>query len=195
VTDLGAWSPFAVETVAALMEGAPVTWWLSGGCALDRFAGTEIRPHGDVDISLRRSDWEAFGVHVSPMLECYVARDGDLSPARNELAAQECNIWAREVGGGDWRIQINLEPVVGVTWEYRRDGRVHRPLDEVVRDAGGIPCVNPAVQLLWKAKAPREIDELDYDAIVPLLPHEERAWLAGAIALAHPASPWVDRLP
>jgi hypothetical protein len=72
---------------------------------------------------------------------------------------------------------------------------VHRPLDEVVRDAGGIPCVNPAVQLLWKAKAPRDIDELDYDAIVPLLPGEERAWLAGAIALAHPASPWVDRLP
>src|SRR5262249_41691658 len=152
-------SPFTVETVVALMDGAPVTWWLSGGCALEYFVGRPIRAHGDLDISLRRDDWEAFGVHVSPMLECYIAKEGELFPARNELTPEEYNICSREVGGGDWRLQVNLEPVTGVTWEYRRDARIHRPLDEVVRDANGVPCVNPAVQLLWKAKAPRDVDE------------------------------------
>jgi hypothetical protein len=51
-------------------------------------------------------------------------------------------------------MQINLEPVAGDDWEFRRDARVRRPLREVMHDLAGLPCVNPAVQLLWKAKEP-----------------------------------------
>src|SRR5258708_1288122 len=69
--DLGSWKPFTVETVQALMRDAPVTWWLSGGYALDRFAGETIREHGDIDISVARTDWSAFLAHVDGMLECF----------------------------------------------------------------------------------------------------------------------------
>jgi hypothetical protein len=63
-----------------------------------------------------------------------------------------------------------------------RDRRVHRPIDEVVHDQDGLPCVNPAVQLLWKAKAPLPEDEIDLARVLPLLPSDERAWLRAAIA-------------
>ena len=95
---------------------------------------------------------------------------------------------------GPWRLQINLEPCSGDEWTYRRDSRVHRPLDEVIHHQGGVPCVNPAVQLLWKARDHAPKDEIDLANVLPLLPAGERAWLAGAIALAHPESPWRERI-
>jgi hypothetical protein len=44
--------------------------------------------------------------------------------------------------------------------------------------------------LLWKAAHVLPKDDADLAATLPRLPSEEREWLAGAIALAHPASPW-----
>jgi hypothetical protein len=91
-------------------------------------------------------------------------------------------------------MQINLEPCEGDDWVYRRDPRVRRPLTEVIQEWGGIPCVNPAVQLLWKARDRASKDELDLDAVLPRLVPAERAWLAAAIELAHPDSPWRERV-
>jgi len=102
-------------------------------------------------------------------------------------------LWARERVGGPWRVQINLEPVEGDDWVFRRDPRVRRPLEQVVHDRDSLPRVNPAVQLLWKAKDPLPKDEIDLANVLPLLPPDERAWLRDAIALAHPDSPWCGR--
>jgi hypothetical protein len=57
-----------------------------------------------------------------------------------------------------------------------------------------LPYVNPAVQLLWKAKNTRPKDEQDFETVVPLLREDDRRWLAAAIALSHPQSPWAARL-
>ena len=85
--------------------------------------------------------------------------------------------------------------VDGNEWIYRRDPRARLPLARVVRRRDdGLPYVDPAVQLLWKAKDPRPQDELDFATVTPLLSRDERRWLAGAIGLAHPESPWVTRL-
>jgi hypothetical protein len=80
------------------MAGAPVTWWLSGGEALDVFIGRNTRAHGDIDVSVRRADVGGLLAHVDD----------------------------RE-------------------WFYRRDARIHLPVDEVVRWRGDLPCVAPAV--------------------------------------------------
>jgi hypothetical protein len=185
------WAAFTVVEVVELLRGAPARWWLSGGCALDRFAGRVLRAHPDIDVSIAICDWDAFAAHVSGRVELWNARDGTLTP----VAGQPWhNVWARTPGTAAWQLQVNLEPVVDGIWRYRRDQRVQRPLAEVVWRDGDVQYVNPAVQLLWKAKAPQPKDEIDFDAVLERLPVRERAWLTAAVALAHPASPWRARL-
>lgn len=195
-SDLGAWEPFDVETVAALMGPTDVLWWLSGGEALDRFVGRVTRAHGDIDVSVRRADLPRLVTRLTGRLELVIARGGQLFDLDPNAADESVHgLWARLPGGGPWRVQINLEPCAGDEWVYRRDPRVRRPLTEVIADLAGVPCVNPAVQLLWKAADPRPQDELDLATVLPLLAPADRAWLAVAIGTARPGSPWRDRVP
>ena len=191
MTDLGRWEPYPLDMVAEIMRDSACTWWLSGGCAIDVIAQRVVREHGDTDISVRRADWPVFATETADRLECFFARGGVLAPAT--LAPDAHNIWAREPGGSAWRLQVNLEPVLDGEWRYRRDECVCLPLDAAVDTTGAIPCVRAAVQLLWKSKAPRPVDELDFDAVIRTLTAEERAWLAASIAHAHPDSPWLPR--
>ena len=187
---LDAWVPMSVGAVGALMEGTEVRWWLSGGCALDLFARRRIRPHGDIDISVARDDWDALRMHAGGRLEYFAARQGALTPVPAIIPEAIHNVWTREVGSRSWQLQVNLEPVVDGVWRYRRDERVQRPLGEVVRVDREVPYVTPAVQLLWKAKAPTSKDEIDKAAVFDLLDPSEREWLSASIALAHADSPW-----
>lgn len=198
-SDLGAWEPFAVETVVAFMGPTDVLWWLSGGVALDRFVGRVTRAHGDIDVSVRRGDLPRLAKRLAARLDLKIARGGQLFDLDPDLDTSEPDesvhgLWARLPDGGPWRVQINLEPCDGDDWVYRRDPSVRRPLTEVVEDRDGIACVNPAVQLLWKAADPRPQDELDLAIVLPLLAAPEVAWLGAAIRIAHPGSPWGDRV-
>ena len=193
--DLGVWEPFRVTDVQELMAGADILWWLSGGEALDVFLGRSSRPHADIDISLRRSDLRPFREHVFARLDLKIAHDGRLRVLSDGALDDDVHgLWARETEHGPWRLQINLEPVDGGEWVYRREPRIRLPIERVVRRRGSLPYVDPAVQLLWKAKDTRAKDEQDFTAVVPQLTAEQRRWLAGAIALSHPASPWAARL-
>jgi hypothetical protein len=189
---LDAWVPMSVGALRALMEGADLRWWLSGGCALDLFVGHRIRHHGDIDISVARADWDAFRTHVGERLECFAARQGLLTPAPPVIPEAIHNVWTREVGSNSWQLQVNLEPVDDGIWRYRRDERVQRALSEVVRVDREVPYVRPSVQLLWKAKAPTSKDEVDKAAVFDLLDPFEREWLAASIAIAHADSPWAE---
>jgi len=170
---------------------------LSGGWAIDEFVtgGRASREHGDIDVSVARLDWPVFCRELQGRLELRVAESGrDDGRAGQHVAGHVRNIWAREVGEGPWRLQINLEETDAERWRYRRDPRVSRPLSEVRWWSGRTWCVAPAVQLLWQAKSPRPSDEHDWGITLPRLPVDECAWLAQAIRLAHPESPWADRL-
>jgi hypothetical protein len=194
--DLGAWDPFTVASVMELMAGAGVTWWLSGGEALDVFVGYATRPHADTDISLRRADLHAFQCVVAGRLELQVARDGRLHDLPDGPPGDDVHgLWARETATGPWRLQVNLEPVDGDTWVYRRDPSVRLALEHVIRRRDdGLPYVAPAVQLLWKAKDTRPHDEQDFETVLPHLDADERAWLAETITRCHPESAWPARL-
>jgi hypothetical protein len=149
-------------------------------------------------MSVRRSDWPELRTHLTNRLDILIARDGRLYalPKPDEsLDDAVHNLWARVPEGDAWRLQINPESCVGTDWVFRRDARIRRPITEVVwRRADGLPFVNPAVQLLWKARDPQPKDETDLANVAPRLPDAERAWLIESIALAHPESPWRDRL-
>ena len=186
-----------VEEVAALLLEISGRWWLSGGWGIDEFAtgGRASREHGDVDVSVARQDWPAFWSELHGRLDLRVADAGRLDePARERVGGHVRNIWAREWAGGPWRLQINLEETEGDLWRYRRNPHVSRPISQVRWWSGRTWCIAPAVQLLWKAKSPRPNDEHDCAITLPKLPVDERAWLAQAIRLAHPESPWADRL-
>lgn len=192
---LGQWDPFDVATVERLLAGADLVWWLSGGVALDVFLQHATRVHGDIDVSIRRSDWLSWRRVFEGRLDIRTARDGVLSELDDQaLDAGVHGLWAREVRGGSWRLQLNLEPVEGTSWIYRRDPRIRRPLDEVVWWRGSLPYVNPAVQLLWKARDATAKDQMDFTAVCPSLPQREQQWLADAIALTCPTSEWIAKL-
>ncbi|MBA2282013.1 MAG: amino acid transporter [Actinomycetota bacterium] len=189
---LGRWDPLRVDDVAALLEGCEARWWLSGGVAIDHWLGRTTRPHGDIDVSVAEADWPAAEAHLARTFEMLVASNGRLlRPSELGPGDPAHNRWARAHSGGPWRLQLNLEPVdEGSRWRYRRDRRLTRPLAKVVRTIGGVPTVNPGVQLLGKAEQPRPVDELDRAAVLSALDEHERRWLDHAIATAHPGSPW-----
>ena len=88
-----------------------------------------------------------------------------------------------------------LEDVEDDAWVFRRDRRIRRPLDSLVRhDAAQIPYLSPELQLLYKAKNPRPVDELDFERVVPALDAPARCWLSDALGTWDPHHAWLSAL-
>ena len=64
----------------------------------------------------------------------------------------------------------------------------------ISRTADGIPYLQPEVVLLFKAKAVRPKDELDFAAVLPHLESSRRLWLRDALTLVHPGHAWLESL-
>lgn len=77
---------------------------------------------------------------------------------------------------------------------FRRDPAVSRDMPTLTFLRDGIPYLVPEIQLLFKSKAPRPRDELDFEAAEPLLDENQRRWLGDAIANDAPQHPWLLRL-
>jgi hypothetical protein len=88
-----------------------------------------------------------------------------------------------------------IEPGTAQDWVYKRDARITRPRAEMVAvTAGGLPYLQPAAILLFKAKHSRAKDEQDFANALLLLPEPERLWLRDCLVMLHPGHPWIDRL-
>nr|WP_223832906.1 hypothetical protein [Streptomyces venezuelae] len=88
-------------------------------------------------------------------------------------------------------------PIVaeGTQWVSRRTPEIRLPIDRLGRTSEtGIPYLAPEVQLFYKAKATRDKDETDFEAVLPLLDAPARAWLAGALKVIAPTHHWLRRL-
>src|SRR3954469_5332456 len=189
--DLGPWEPYPVHRVVDVMCEVTDDWWLWGGEALDRFVGRHTRAHGDVDVSIPTAHLEPVTNRIADHFDVRIASHGRLHALAHAASVDAVhNLWVREPAGGPWRWQVNLEPCDGTTWWYRRDERITRSRADAIVTLGGVRCTAPAVQLLWKSQAPTAKDELDRAVVEPLLPDGERTWLADAIGVAHPDSPW-----
>ena len=186
------WGPFDVAVVLELLSDSDVLWWLSGGQALDVFLQRSSSALTATSTSACDGPiGQRCNAFLRHRLDVKIAHNGVLSDATDGPLDNEVNgFWARDVSGGPWRLQINLELVDDTDWVYRRDLRIRRPLREVVWWRGPLPYVNPAVQLLWKATDPGPKDELNHTAVMPLLSGAERQWLADVISLTCPSSPW-----
>jgi hypothetical protein len=110
------------------------------------------------------------------------------TPATLELTHQT---WLKERATGAWRLDIFREPHDGDVWICRRDPRIRRSYDSLIRHTDdGVPYLAPEVVLLFKAKAAREKDEADLRNALPRLDDAARQWLDDALALVHPEHPW-----
>jgi hypothetical protein len=81
------------------------------------------------------------------------------------------------------------------SWVFRREPAIRRPLTDVIRwTAEGLPYLAPEIQLLYKAKRPRERDHANFSRTVPWLDLKAREWLINALVLTHPTHEWISAL-
>jgi hypothetical protein len=187
------WEPLELDEAAALMSGFPGLWWVAAGWAIELHVGLKLREHSDVDILVLRDDQAAIRSQL-PGWDVRVAHGGKLEPwpAGHRLEPPRSGFWARSDPAGPWRLQFLLGEQEGDTWWYRRDPRIRLPIAEIgLRSPDGIPYLRPELTLLFKSKEPRERDEVDFDAVLPLLGPTERDRLAAWLPADHP---WRTRI-
>jgi hypothetical protein len=197
VAPYGPWEPAVPAEAAARFAAFPGPWWIAGGYAIELAVGRPFRAHEDIDVLVLRRDHR----HVQAALagwEWWAADPpGTLRPWRpgERLPAAIHDIWCRPGPDRPWRIQVMIDESDGGDWVSRRDPRLRRPLAGIGQaSTDGIPYLAPEIQLLYKARNVRPKDEADFTAARPVLDEAQRQWLDGALALAHGAHPWRDRL-
>lgn len=195
--------PFTCKQMAALLADAPFPWWICGGHALDLFLGYATRVHADVEVGILRRDQAALYAWLGDF-EVHVANAGTLRVLEGEerergIEAPVHGLWCRPRGRQPWAFEILLNEGTRDEWIFRRDPRIRRPLAlalgrTIAHTQDPIPYLEPELQLLFKAKAPRPKDELDFAAALPALAPEQRGWLAEALDIVHPKHRWTSQL-
>jgi hypothetical protein len=182
------WNPLSVAEVQYIFRNAPFAWGLAGGYAVEQFLGTPIRAHGDIDIVVFRddqrqlyqwlNDWQLFAADPPGTLRLWAATEW--------LAFGIHDIWAYQSDAQAWQLQIMLLEADGDEWFSRRHPMIRGSRHDLLVNYHQVPCIRIEVQLLYKAKGNRAKDQLDFQACLPLLTTEARAWLRQALQLEHP---------
>jgi hypothetical protein len=187
------WLPWSPREVARRLEGVTAPWAVAAGRALELFAGAGWRGHDDVEISVPVSRFGEVRAALAGLELWVPVGGGRLRPLVG--ADEPGQTWALDGQAGAWRLDVLREPADGGTWVYRRDSNVRMPYTELIeRTVEGIPFLRPEVVLLFKAAAPRVKDEADFDAVLPLLDPERRAWLRTSLRALNPSHAWIERL-
>lgn len=193
--DHDSWQPLTPETVRDALRNLPTPWSIVGGYAIDLFLGRETRPHGDIEIAILREDFPTIREALRPLI-AYTAGDGVVNQLEeNQIPPDSIHqCWMLDHTSGHWKIDVMLEPGDPETWVYRRDRRIRAPRTSMIGTQNGIPYLLPHGVLLFKAKARREKDEQDFEAVLSTMQPDERQLLARWLQARHPDSPWIDRL-
>ena len=190
------WEPLSPQQVAELLRGIDVPWWIAGGWALDLFGGRQTRAHEDIEISVFRGDEVKIRERLKGW-EFFVANDGTLTPlvGTAPFPSHAHELWCRERGRETWQLEILIEEREGGRWFYRRNARIGVNAKDVGRfTSDGIPYIRPDIQLLYKSKGGRAIDESDLLSILPRLDVAQRATLSAWISAGDPTHRWIERL-
>jgi len=194
-----------VLAVGSLLSGLKVPWWITGGWAIDLAVGHRTRDHADVNVMILERDEHALrglgGVGIQLIAG---GRPPGPWPAGRRLTAVPDpgpnpgpkGGLRRPVGpdrlvmrGSNLPVPVEVNPgsAVGAIWVYKKGSHVFiRPLSDITRYWQDIPFLAPEVVLLIKARPglgrPRtDNDQRDFDAVLPVLSAQQRAWLKDAI--------------
>jgi hypothetical protein len=191
-----AWDAWTPWEVADRLEGLDVAWCVVGGWAIDLALGERTRPHEDLEIALPRDGLASVRRHLGEFA-FHVVGGGEVRclEASEKTPAERHQHWVLDMKAQRWRVDVMAEPGDDQTWVYRRDPSLRAPRASMVGlSADGIPYLKPHGALLFKAKANRPKDRLDFDASVSSLEASQRRWLAAALERLHPSHTWIHRL-
>lgn len=188
-----AWSP---EELRDRLGGVSSSWYVAGGWALDLWHGHATRVHEDLEFCILHERFGAFRAALGGF-DLFAAGDGRVwrLPEGDDLPADVHQVWGLDQAAGAWRFDMMIEPGTEAVWRYKRDPSLARPRGEAVRvSRSGIPFLDPALVLLFKAKHARDKDEADLRRAWPKLPAADRRWLAARIGHHHPGHHWLGLL-
>jgi hypothetical protein len=189
------WRGLTPQEGSKLLRALSAPWWVAGGWALDLFLGVTARVHQDLDIGIFRKDVGSV-VAAMPGWEFFEARAGVLSllPVGATPRAEVNSLWCKRATETQWELELMLDESDGDSWVFRRNSRIRRPFSNAIRrNAQGIAFLAPEIQLLYKARATRPQDQVDFDRVVPHLAPEARTWLRQALDLT-PGHVWNSML-
>ena len=185
--------------IAKLLAGFEKPWFVAGGWAIDLYLGHITRVHKDIEIAILRCDqlalqnylrdWEF--IKVIP--ESGSQRESWERGEWLELPVHE--IHARRKGEDPSDLEILLNESRGGEWRFRRNLSICSPLSMIGQLSEiGMPFLSPEIVLLYKAKNPTAIDQIDFENVCQVLKIEPRQWLKEAIRCCYPGHPWLDIL-
>lgn len=189
------WQPWLPVEIWQRLAGVPVNWAIAGGWALDLFQGAQTRDHSDVEIEIPRREWPLV---LSALGDCRIfsAVDGVVTALSSPLdvPAQVRQLWIADASLDAWRLDVMLAEGDAQEWVFKRDPSIRAPRTSVTLYRNRIPYLAPEVVLLFKAKATREKDLLDFERCLPRLDASRREWLRAMIRHVHPGHPWLQAL-
>jgi hypothetical protein len=190
------WAPWRPAELSKRLAGLSLFWCVVGGWALDLWHGEQTRDHDDLEFTVLREDVPIFRQRLGPM-RYFAAHAGSVHPLAADEAPSDgiSQIWCLDPGIRRWRADMMIEPGDAQSWVYKRVPDIKRPRVEMVfLDREGIPYLNPAAVLLFKAKYRRTKDETDFLAACPKLPAHERFWLKTCLETCYPGHEWAASL-
>jgi hypothetical protein len=193
--------PFGPGEIHALLKDAPFPWWIAGGWAIDLFLGRQTRPHFDIDVAIARQDQLLAQAYLTDWDFWTTRRDEteqivlDTWQPGQALGFEIPAVWARETESAPWRFELILHEIHDQTWTFRYNENIQHPLGGI----GGvssqkIPYLQPEIALLLKAARRRDVDEQDFQSVLPRLNSRQREQLAKDIAGFEPDHAWLALL-
>ena len=190
--DLHHWHPLSIPEIKTIFR--KMEWILAGGYGLEQFVGKAYRPHGDIDILIRRTDQNQI-FNCLPENAIFIAKEpGKLTPAnQNEfLASPIQDIWILDEQQYAWRLQIMLFDVEYGYWVYKRHKDIRLPYQKIFLELDGTQVLKPEIQLLYKSKNIRPKDQLDFEMVFPKLSKQAKKWLQQALLLCYEDHNWLN---
>lgn len=186
--------PTTPVQIAAALKHCTFNWYIAGGWALELYKGSYIRPHHDMDIALLRRNQLQLKQQL-PGWEFKIAHDGVLHEWGDAYIQLPMHgIWARMRGDDKWRTEFVLNESDGETWIFRKDKRIIYPLNKIAFNINGLPVLEPVIALLYKAKSHTEKNEIDFNALLPVLDDERKQQLRDWLLVYDERNEWVGRL-
>lgn len=180
-----------ITSAVALLASVGAPWAIAGGWAVDLACDVVPRDHADVDIAIFRDDQRRFRCAFEGFT-CEQVMGGVMRPwfADTWIDPPIHELHIRSPADGGTVLELLMNERDRSSWVYRRDPRVRRAMDVAVQTHHGIPVLAPEIVLLYKSKAPRPIDQADFERALPVLSLSARVWLQDAIEIVSPGHPW-----
>jgi hypothetical protein len=179
----------------------PHPWFVCGGWAVDLFLGEVTRDHSDIEIGIYRHDQAAIRNRFEDWdLEKIVEASDGINKIVPWYAGEWLLLPIHQVRLTNLRVrppqfEFFLSDADDDNWRFRRMQDIVMPKSRLIHtNVDGIRYVDPAVQLLYKARIMRDKDRHDFELALPRLSPYQRAWLHDALQRFLPDHEWIDRL-